>query len=211
VPPPVDEMRRALNDLERYINTDDSTTVIIKTGLIHAQFETIHPFKDGNGRTGRMLINFYLWQTHFLEKLVLFLSSYFNRNRRVYYDKLQGYHSGNVEEWVDYFLNGVIEIASESIDIVSQINALHGKDVAIIASMGKRAAESAVKVMPKLYTQPIVNVATIQKWTGFSRPGAQVVIDRFIEKGILIPKDRDLKYGQSYVYKQYLDIFKGKD
>jgi Fic family protein len=78
VPPPVDEMHRALTDLERFINTHDTVPVIIKAGLIHAQFETIHPFKDGNGRTGRMLINFYLWQEHFLEKPVLFYRHFSN-------------------------------------------------------------------------------------------------------------------------------------
>jgi len=83
--------------------------------------------------------------------------------------------------------------------------------MAKIQTLGKRASESAVKVMPKLYVLPIVNMATMQKWTGFTRAGAQIVINRFIEKGILVPKDKDKKYGQSYVYKEYLDIFMGND
>jgi hypothetical protein len=83
--------------------------------------------------------------------------------------------------------------------------------MARIQTLGKRAAESAVSVMPKLYAQPIVNVATIQKWTGFTRAGAQNVIDRFVGKGILSPKDQDKTYGQSYVYREYLDIFVGND
>jgi len=212
VPPPVYEMHRALSDLERFINTSDSLPVIIKAGLIHAQFETIHPFKDGNGRTGRMLINFYLWQEHFLEKPVLFLSSYFNRKRQVYYDKLDVYNHGKVEEWVDFFLDGVIEIAVEAIETVDKIAALHQRDTAIVQTMGRRAAESSMTVLTNLYAQPIVNVARVQEWTGFStRAGVQKLIDRFVEKGILSHKGEKVKYGQLYEYKPYLNIFSAKD
>jgi Fic family protein len=207
VPPPVAEMQKALDELEKFIHAEDNIPVVIKAGLIHAQFETIHPFLDGNGRTGRMLITFYLWKEGFLEKPVLFLSSYFKKHQKIYYEKLAGYHEGKVEEWIDFFLDGVIEIASEAIDIVNKITVLREKDMAKIQTLGKRAAESACLVLPRLYGQPIVNIATIQKWTGFSRSGAQRVTDRFIEKGILKPKDEDKKYGQSYVYKEYLEIF----
>jgi Fic family protein len=211
VPPPVPEMLTALGDLEKFINAEDSLPTVIKAGIIHAQFETIHPFLDGNGRAGRMLITFYLWEKGFLEKPVLFLSSYFKRHQKTYYEKLEGYHDGKVNEWIDFFLDGVIEIANEAISIVGEITILREKDMAKIQTLGKRASESAVKVMPKLYVLPIVNLATIQEWTGFTRAGAQTVINRFIEKGILVPKDKDRKYGQSYVYKEYLDIFVGND
>jgi Fic family protein len=211
VPPPVDDMNRALNDLEKFMHDDDTTHTVIKAGLLHAQFETIHPFLDGNGRTGRMLIPFYLWKEGFLEKPVLFLSSYFKKHQQVYYEKLEGYHSGNVAEWVEFFLEGVIEIANEAIDIVGKITVLRDKDTAKIQTLGKRASESAVMVLPKLYAQPIVNVKLVQDFTGFTRAGAQTVINRFIEKGILSPKDKDIKYGQSYVYREYLNIFIGSD
>jgi len=211
VPPPVAEMLVSLGELEKFMHAKDNIPTIIKAGLIHAQFETIHPFLDGNGRTGRMLITFYLWKEKFLEKPVLFLSAYFKRHQKAYYERLAGYHSGKVSEWIDFFLDGVIEIANEAIDIVGKITGLREKDMAQIQTLGKRASESAIQVLPRLYGQPIVNVATIQKWTGFTRAGAQIVIDRFIEKGILTPKDKDKKYGQSYVYKEYLDIFISKD
>jgi len=211
VPPPVIEMLASLGELEKFMHAEDTIPTIIKAGLIHAQFETIHPFLDGNGRTGRMLITFYLWKEGFLEKPVLFLSSYFKRHQQIYYEKLEDYHDGKVNEWIDFFLDGVIEIANEAIDIVGKITVLREKDMAKIQTLGKRASESAVKVMPKLYVLPIVNLATVQEWTGFTRAGAQTVINRFMEKGILIPKDRDKKYGQSYVYKEYLDIFVGND
>jgi Fic family protein len=207
VPPPVHAMYEALANLEAFIHSNDTTPTIIKAGLIHAQFETIHPFLDGNGRTGRMLITFYLWQEGFLERPVLFLSSYFKKHQQLYYDNLFGYQHGQVAEWLDFFLDGVIEIAQEAITIVSKITALREQAMQKVQTLGKRSSESALAILPKLYGQPIVNNAVIQLWTGFTRAGAQTVIDRFIDIGILITKDKNKKYGQSYVYKEYLDIF----
>lgn len=207
VPPPVNEMNRALNELEIFMHAEDTVPVVIKAGIIHSQFETIHPFLDGNGRTGRMLITFYLWKEGYLEKPVLFLSSYFKKHQKLYYEKLSNYHEGQINEWSDFFLDGVIEIANEAIDIVGKITDLREKDIVKIQTLGKRASESAVKVLPNLYAQPVINIPVIQNWTGFTRAGAQQVIDRFIKIGILSPKDKDIKYGQSYIYKKYLDIF----
>jgi len=207
VPPPVHEMQNSLTDLEKFLYTDDSILTLIKAGLIHAQFETIHPFLDGNGRTGRMLITFYLWKEGFLEKPVLFLSSFFKKYQKLYYEKLFGYHNGQVADWVDFFLDGVIEIVNEAIDIVEKITELREKDIQKIQKLGTRASESATMILPKLYGQPIVNVPIIREWTGFTRAGAQHVINRFVDMEILIPKDQDKKYGQSYVYKKYLNLF----
>lgn len=207
VTPPVHEIHKALNDLEKFIYANDEILPAIKASLIHAQFETIHPFLDGNGRTGRMLITFYLWKIGLLEKPVLFLSSYFRKHQETYYDKIAAYHNGSVSEWVNFFIDGVIEIAEEAIDIVGEITKLRDKDVMKIQSLSKRASASACLVLPKLFGQPIVNAPIVQKWTGFTRAGAQTIIDRFIELGILLPKDKDIKYGQSYVYIEYLNIF----
>lgn len=208
VPPPVHEMHKALSALERFIHADDSTLTLIKAALVHAQFETIHPFLDGNGRTGRMLITFYLWKEGFLERPVLFLSSFFKKHQELYYERLFGYQTkGMVSEWVDFFLDGMIEVSNEAISIVDKITILREEDVAKIQTLGKRASESAALVLPRLYGQPVVNVALIMKWTGFTRAGAQTVIDRFIKMSILSPKDKDRQYGQSYLYKKYIDVF----
>ena len=207
VPPPVGDMHRALGDLEKFMHTEDTIPTVTKAGLLHAQFETIHPFLDGNGRTGRMLITFYLWKEGFLEKPVLFLSSYFKQHQKLYYEKLFGYHHGDVEPWIDFFLDGVIEIANEAIEIVGNITRLREGDAQKVQGLGKRAAESAIMVLPRLYAQPIVNTNIVQQWTGFTRAGAQTVIARFIKLGILSPKDKDKKYGQSYIYRRYVDLF----
>ncbi len=211
VPPPVDAMHRSLSDLERFMHADDSMLTLIKAALIHAQFETIHPFLDGNGRTGRMLITLYLWKEGFLEKPVLFLSSFFKKHQDLYYKKLSAYQKhGKVGEWVDFFLDGVIEVANESIEIMNKITVLREEDMAKMQKLGKRAAESASLLLPRLYGQPVVNVALVQKWTRFTRAGAQTVINRFMEMGILSPKDKDKKYGQSYIYRKYIGIFTDK-
>jgi Fic family protein len=207
VPPAVADMQNALSDLEKLIHSEDTMPTVIKAGLIHAQFETIHPFLDGNGRTGRMLITFYLWKESYLEKPVLFLSSFFKKHQKLYYEKLFGYHNGNIFDWIDFFLDGVIEIANEAIDIVGKITVLRQQDTMKVQKLGKRASESATTVLLQLYGQPIVNINVIQNWTGFTRAGAQTVIDRFIKMKILMPKDKDKKYGQSYIYKEYIDIF----
>jgi Fic family protein len=209
VPPPVREMNIALNELELFLHAEDSMPTVIKAGLIHAQFETIHPFLDGNGRTGRMLITFYLWRQGFLENPVLFLSSYFKKNQTLYYEKLFGYHCGKVSEWIEFFLDGIIEITHEAIAIIDKITLLREKDMQKIQILGKRAAESAVGVLRELYKQPIVNNAFIQQCTNFTRAGAQTVINRFIKIGILRPMNENKKYGQSYFYKEYIDIFIG--
>jgi Fic family protein len=209
VPPPADVMTGCLSDLEAFIYSKGDYPILIKSGLIHAQFETIHPFLDGNGRTGRMLIPFYLWKEGYLDKPVLYLSSYFKKYQQVYYDRLLEYHNGSVTEWVEFFLDGVIEIATEAIGTVEKITALYARDLLKIQILGKRASESASKVLPNLYAQPIVNNAIICKWTGFSRQGAETVINRFIEMGILKPKNEKEHYAQLYVYQEYLNIFNG--
>jgi Fic family protein len=204
----VHEMNDALNDFEKFIHADDEMLTIIKAALLHAQFEIIHPFLDGNGRTGRMLITFYLWQEKILEKPVLFLSSFFKKHQKLYYERLFEYGQGNVDSWIDFFLEGMIEIANEAINTVEKITILRDEDRLKIDNLGKRASKSASSILPKLYSQPIINASIMMKWTGFTRAGAQRVIDRFMEMDILALKNQDTKYGQSYMYKKYLDIFK---
>jgi Fic family protein len=208
VPPPPYEMKRALDDFEKFLHKEDPLFPIVKAGIIHTQFETIHPFLDGNGRTGRLLITIYLHWTKLLERPVLFLSSYFKKYRQLYYQRLHEYHEGKLDKWLDFFLDGVIETADEAVEMVKQITILKEEDMRKIQSLGKTAAESATKVLPRLFQMPIVNVSKIQKWTGFTRQGSQKVIDRLVRLGILEQKDKTKKYGRIFIYKRYLDIFK---
>ncbi len=207
VPPPPDEMKRALSDLEKFIHAKDTLLPVVKAGLLHAQFENIHPFLDGNGRTGRMLITIYLHLAQILEHPILFLSWYFKKHQQLYYDRLYGYSEGNIEAWINFFLDGIIETSEEAISTVKQVTILKESDMLKIQSLGRSAAQSAVIILPKLYQMPIVNVHTIQRWTGFTRQGAQKVIDRFVELDILQPKNENVMYGRSFTYRKYLEIF----
>lgn len=207
VPPPVHEMQKALSDLEKFLHTEDDIAPIVKAGIVHAQFEMIHPFLDGNGRTGRILITFYLWLHDLLEKPVLFLSWYFKKHQKTYYQKLSDYHENNAEAWLEFFLDGVIATAEEAIETVKKITVLRDEDMRKVQSLGKATSEGAVKIMPKLFELPIVNVAKVQQWTGFTRQGAQKVIDRFVDLGILEQKDENKTYGRSFIYRKYVNIF----
>lgn len=208
VPPALDDMNRALNDLERFIHTEDTYPSLVKAGLLHAQFETIHPFTDGNGRTGRMLVAMFIQHLKLLEEPVLYLSGYFKKNQKLYYQKLQAYHDeeSDINGWLEFFLDGVIDIALSSIETCTQITLLRDNDFAKMQKLGKKSAESTLEIVRKLYSQPIVGVAEIMKWTGFTAPGAYKVIERLKGLKILEPVG-DIDYDQKYVYADYYEIF----
>jgi len=208
VPPPVDAMNKALNDWEKFVHRENMIP-LIQAGLLHAQFETIHPFLDGNGRTGRLLITLFLYERAVLEKPVLFLSSYFKKHRQLYYDRLNDYHYSRVQPWLHFFLDGVIETAGESIDVSKKINLLREADMQKIQSLGKREAASGMLLLLQLYKTPIVTAAYVAAHTGFSRLGAQKVIDRFVALDILKQKDETVKYGKTYIYRKYVSLFGG--
>ena len=207
VPPPVVEMNRALNDFERFLYEEKKILPLIHIGVMHAQFETIHPFLDGNGRTGRLLITLLLCHRQLLERPVLFLSSYFKNHQKVYYQKLDDYHNGDVESWVSFFLDGVIDTAQESIEISRKIRQLRDDDMAKIQALAKRESESGVAVLSHLFGSPAVNTRKIMEWTGFTRAGAQRVLDRFVKLGILEVQKSKGRYDRSYIYGRYVSIF----
>lgn len=207
VPPPVPEMKRALGDLEAFLHNETATLPLLQTALMHAQFETIHPFLDGNGRTGRLLVTLQLYRHQLLEKPVLFLSSFFKKHQKTYYDRLDGYHSGKVEPWLDFFSEGVIQTAAEAIEICHHIARIRDEDMRKIQVLAKRESESSMKVMNNLYSQPVVSSAKVMDWTGFTRAGAQQVIDRLVKLEILEARNEGKTYGRVYEYRRYLDLF----
>ena len=211
IPPPPSELYRCLDDLEKFIYSENDYTPLIKAALVHAQFETIHPFLDGNGRTGRLLTTFYLCKLGILEKPVLYLSDYFLKNRKQYYDCLSGYRIENsdINSWLDFFLNGVAVIAEEAIDISKKINSLRINDLSKIQTLGKRA-KKAILVLEKLYNLPIITVKKIEEWTGLSRPQANELTKKMVELGILEQIDKKIGYRRQFWYKNYLDLFMEK-
>lgn len=209
VPPPVREMNQALNDLEKFIHADDEYLPLIKAGLLHAQFETIHPFLDGNGRTGRMLVTMFLWHRRLLEMPVLYLSTYFKKHQETYYEKLNAYHSenGNAEEWVEFFLDGVIDIANSSIETCRKITELRERDMRKAQKLGKATAPKTLDMIRFLYKMPTVGIADVVNQTGYSRPSAYKLIDRLVDMNILYPADENDGYGKKYTYKDYVEVF----
>jgi len=210
VPPPVHEMKTALDQFEKFIHAEDDFLPLIKAGFLHAQFETIHPFNDGNGRTGRMLITMFLWYKGLLEMPILYLSSYFKQHQKLYYEKLDGYHNGEVVEWLDFFLDGVIEIANSAIATCAAITKLRERDMAKVQMLNRTASEATVKVLENLYKIPIAGIADIVKWTGYTERGGYKVIERLVGIGILSPmKKGENVYAQKWIYGDYLSLFDG--
>lgn len=209
VPPPIREMNQALNDLEKFIHADDEYLPLIKAGLLHAQFETIHPFLDGNGRTGRMLVTMFLWHRRLLEMPVLYLSTYFKKHQETYYEKLNAYHSenGNAEEWVEFFLDGVIDIANSSIETCRKITELRERDMRKAQKLGKATAPKTLDMIRFLYKMPTVGIADVVNQTRYSRPSAYKLIDRLVDMNILYPADENDGYGKKYTYKDYVEVF----
>ena len=211
VPPPPHEMLRCLDDFEKFLYSEDEYPPLIKAALAHAQFETIHPFLDGNGRTGRLLTTFYLCKLNILERPVLYLSEYFMNNQKAYYESLHSYHQedADISAWLDFFLDGVAIIATQAIEVSKKINILRQNDLVKIQSLGRRAEKGAI-ILENLYKQPIVSVRRIEEWTGLSRPQANDLVKKLVEIGILDQKDKEVEYGREFWYKNYLELFSNK-
>ena len=208
VPPPVHEMKAALSDLEKFMHAKDRMPILIKTGLLHAQFETIHPFLDGNGRSGRLLITLFLCQAGILPTPLLYLSEFFKRHRTTYYDRLNAYRfsENGIEAWLKFFLEGVKTVADEALETAKKITELRESHMKTISFFGK-STPSARLLLDHLYAQPVVNAKQVAMATKLaSKVSVNRLIDRFVVEGILIEitgKQRDRKY----LYRSYVKLF----
>jgi Fic family protein len=210
VPPPPEFVMEALSDLEKFFYSHEDLPILIKAGLIHSQFETIHPFLDGNGRTGRLLITFYLCQQKILERPVLYLSEHFKKHRDVYFSMLDEYKNGNIVSWLDFFLKGIVRVAEEAIETSNKVIELREKDLQKVSGLG-RASKNAIVLLKNLYKIPIINVRKVEEVSNLSREAANHLVDRLVKLGILVLKDKGKKYGRLFVYKDYLNLFEEKE
>jgi Fic family protein len=186
VPPPPHEVPQALGDLERFLHSESPLPVLVQVGLAHAQFETIRPVLDGNGRIGRLLITFLLVEKGLLAKPVLYLSHYFKRYRGEYYDRLQAVRdAGDWENWLAFFLRGVAEVAAEATQTAAAILRMREDYRARITERLGRAAGNGHRIMEKLFDHPIVTVATVQKWLDVTPAGANQLVNRLVDVGVL--------------------------
>jgi len=186
VPPPPDMVAGALGQWETFLHAEDDLPLLVRIGLAHAQFETIHPFLDGNGRVGRLLITFLLTEGGVLSKPVLYLSHYFKRHRQAYYDHLQAVRDrGDWEGWLRFFLRGVMEVSGEATETARRVLLLREQHRAAIAAGLGRAAGNGHRVLESLYVRPIVTVNEVQSLTGTSFAAANQLVARLTDLGIL--------------------------
>jgi len=209
VPPPPHEVQNSLSDLERFIHSNiPNMPDLIKIGLAHAQFETIHPFLDGNGRVGRLLITLLLYDWKFLQKPVLYLSYYFKKYRQQYYDLLQSIRdNGDWEGWIKFFLTAITETAQAATETARLIVELREKDRATIIENFGRSTASGLKVLESLYKTPIININNIAKLTGLSFTSASELLSRFINHNIL-SEYTGRRRNRLFRYESYISIFK---
>ena len=195
-----------MSALEGFIHAEKpGLPVLIKVALIHVQFESIHPFLDGNGRLGRLLITFLLCASGVLKEPVLFLSLYFKTNRPRYYELLQRVREeGDWEGWLDFFLIGVKETSDQAVETARQILGIFEKDRSRIEQLGRPAA-SALRVYQYLQSKPILSVSVAAKELGLSAPTVRKSIQHLVEFGIVY-ESTGKKRGRLFVYGGYLDI-----
>jgi Fic family protein len=186
VPPPPHVVPEALSDLERFVHAADDLPPLVKIALAHVQFETIHPFLDGNGRVGRLLITFLLTERGVLHKPVLYLSHYFRQHRQAYYDRLQAVRDrGDWEGWLAFFLRGVSEVADEAAETARRILLLREEHRSAITQHMGRTAGNGHKVLESLFDRPIVKVGDVQAMTGTTYAAANNLVARLVDLGVL--------------------------
>jgi len=186
VPPPPHEVPNALSDLERFLHASDPPPPLLQVGMAHAQFETIHPFLDGNGRLGRLLITFLLVEKRLLSHPVLYLSHYFKRYRAEYYDRLQAVRdAGDWEGWLDFFLQGVTKVSQQATETAALILRMREEYRAKITEHLGRASANGHRIMDKLFDHPIITVVRVREWIGITTAGANQLVRRLVEIGLL--------------------------
>jgi Fic family protein len=209
VPPPSDLVGELFANLETFLHEEDATPALVKIGLAHAQFETIHPFLDGNGRTGRLLITFWLVEQGILQRPVLYTSLFFKEHKDEYIDRLQAIRDdGDWEGWLAFFFDGVAQVATEATQTATRILALREADRArVSARMGRRSGR-ALALLDQLFKQPVVNIGGVMKMLRISTPTASALLRDLAELGIL-KEATGRQRNRVYRYPAYLELFPG--
>ncbi len=207
IPPNTVDMHECISDLEKYINDDDSLDNLIRVALIHYQFETIHPFLDGNGRIGRLLITLFLMQKNALSSPALYISYFLKKNRVEYYDRMTEVRTkGNYEQWVKFFLRAVAESAEDATLTILQLKDLHDKNIALIQTL-KRSAKNALLLFEYLEKNPIIDIKKTAQALNLSYNTVANAVNNLVSLGILAlsnPAQRN----RTYSYTGYLNILR---
>ena len=207
IPPAPDDMQAAMSDLEKYIHADDETDVLIRAALIHYQFETIHPFLDGNGRVGRLLITLFLMEKKILTTPALYISYFLKKNRIEYYDRMTEVRAkGNYEQWVKFFLQAIIESAEDATAAIDELTSLHNANVTVISKLG-RASKNALLVFNYLESNPIIEIGKTSEVLNISFNTVSSAVKRLVDVGILVQTSNSSR-NRTFAYEAYLDILR---
>lgn len=208
LPPPAAEVSRLMGDLEKFAHNEEVFfPELLKVALIHYQFETIHPFLDGNGRVGRLLITLYLVEKGILKKPVLYLSDFLEKNRKLYYDNLMRVRiDHDLKQWFKFFLVGVAETARNSIETFDKILKLQREIEVKIQNLGSRASNARL-VINSLFQNPVINAQQVARLANLSPPTAYKMISDLERLGILY-EFTGAQRGKRYWFKEYLQLFK---
>lgn len=205
IPPPHHELDELMSDLEKFIHKKDNIPPLVKIGLIHAQFETLHPFLDGNGRIGRLLITFFLYWRGILGRPLLYLSIYLKKYRERYYDYLMKTRTeGDWEEWLKFFLQGVVEVSEEAASSVKEIIGLKDKLTNELFAK-KIGGAQAVKLLDILFARPLISISDIETQLKISRQTATNLVNKFNKIGILKEISGKKRY-RKYLFDEYVRI-----
>ena len=209
IPPAHTELPELLSDLELFLhNTEIQIPHLIKIALAHYQFETIHPFLDGNGRIGRLLITLYLVSQGILDAPLLYLSDFFEKNKTLYYDNLTFVRTKNdLGQWIKFFLVGVIQTAEKGVDTLDKIVSLKKSiEEESILLMGRRTKQGMV-LFHQLFSQPVLTSKEVESMTGLSRKAANDLIKVFIEKNIL-KETTGYQRNRVFIFDEYMKLFR---
>lgn len=207
IPPCPEDMLQAMSELEKYMNSEDTLDVLIQAALIHYQFETIHPFLDGNGRVGRLLIILFLMERKLLRAPVLYISYYLKRNRIEYYDRMSEVRSkDNYEQWIKFFLRAIKESAEDASDAILALSKLHVQNTETINGMG-RVAKTGIKLFLYLEQNPIIDIRKTSEELGLAYSTVSATVNRFVEASILSQTNHASR-NRVFAYKDYLEILR---
>ncbi len=207
IPPNPSDMKECMSDFEKFMNKEDDIDIFVKAALLHYQFETIHPFLDGNGRIGRLLITLFLMQNQAISSPLLYLSYYLKSNRIEYYDRMAEIRkSGNYEQWIKFFLRGVSETASDATETIDLLTELHRKNEKILAET-QRSAKKSLEFLRYLEQNPIIETKKTAAALNYSYNTVANYISLFCEKGILKQTSKSGK-SRIYSYEDYLGILR---
>lgn len=205
VPPPINEMDACLNDWEKFLHDRGSMPELVQCALMHEQFEAIHPFLDGNGRVGRLLITLFLIERGRLFQPLLYLSDYIDEHRKDYYDLLQRVRThGDWDAWIRYFITGVATIATEAVKQSSELLDIRDRFMAKVKDKPR-----ALVLVDELFTNPYITVARAQKVLGVTNPTARKAVELLLERGIIAPLGAK-RWGKIYLSRPVLDAIEQK-